>query len=242
MDRTEEFKRCVAATEIEQIEVTDEESNITTFLRIAKELRMALYSCYTSLLNRRTHDCTELENMINTLAGESTKAAKLIEDEGENKYLEGVMVTIKALLKRTEIKLEEQKSKRIRPSLNIALEPEKSSVTVKPKPVMMQVLHEENERILEKVRYTEREVVQIRRRVSEIDILQKLITQELYIQDERIDVILHNTASASVDVKISRTYIRNAEDKKKTAKRFISLFIMILAFVLLILHCSSGNK
>ncbi|EIJ93497.1 hypothetical protein NEPAR06_0542 [Nematocida parisii] len=236
MDRTQEFKKDVAATGITQLSNTIEESSITGFLSITKELRISLNSCYTSLINRRAYDYTEIENMIKSLVKESTKATELIEPENECKYTNGIISNIKAIVKRTEIKLEERKSKKIQSSLNIALEPEKSSSVVRPKPVMLQVLHEENERILERVRCTEREVAQIRRRVSEIDTLQRLITQELYVQDERIDVILHNTAAASVDVKISRTYIRNAGAKKKVAKRFISLLIMILSFVLLMLH------
>lgn len=240
MNRTEEYRRIVNNQQVIQNTNEPEDSTTAPLLNIAKELRTSINSCYISLKNRRAHDYTEIENTIGDLVKKSNRILELIEEIAENnKYLEGVAINIKSVVKRTEIKLEERKSKKIRPTLNIALEPEKSTAVVKTKPVQMQILHEENERILERVRYTEREIAQIRRKVSEIDTLQRLITQELYVQDERIDVILNNTSTATVDVKISRTYIRNSEEKKQVAKRFISLFVMILSIVLLVLHHSN---
>ncbi|KAI5191844.1 hypothetical protein NEMIN01_1699 [Nematocida minor] len=237
MDRTEEYRRNSLGNSSTHSFVSNKiDNNTNTFLNIAKDLRVSLNTCYSALAGKRG-DYLEVEKTVKELSKESNRVIELLQSLDEvSKFLEGVIANIRTAVKKTEIKLEERKSKKLRPSLNIALEPERSTPTVKTKPVMMQILQEENVRILERVRCTEREIVQIRRKVSEIDILQKLITQELYIQDERIDIILHNTSAASVDVKISRTYIKNAGEKKKVAKRFISLFIMILSIVLLILH------
>ncbi|KAH9386562.1 uncharacterized protein NEMAJ01_1458 [Nematocida major] len=242
MNRTEEYRRNVLDGGISQKSVEAPDGSVNSVLSIAKELRNSLSACHAALVNRHTHDYSDVESTVKELVAGGSKAVDMMEAMEESKYLEGVAHNIRALMKRTEMKLEERKSRRVRPSLNIALEPEKSTSTAKTTPVQMQVLHEENERILERVRCTERELVQVRRRVSEIDVLQKLITQELYVQDERIDVILSNTTTASIDVKISRTYIRNAQEKRQAAKRFISLFVMILSIVLLFLHHSNKSS
>lgn len=247
MDRTEEYK----SYQKENTGREEKDSNPGTensthrFLSIAKELRTSLNSCYTSLESKRAQATSEIEHTIKSLSQESIRIIDLLNSlEDQTEYIEHVVKNIRAVVKKTEIKLEERKSKRItkQSTLNLVLEPEKAKVSPKTreemKGGMMQVLQEENTRILERVRCTDREIVQIRRRVSEIDTLQRLITQELFIQDERIDIVLNKTAIASVDVKISRAYIKNSGAKKKVAKRFISLFIIILSIVLLILYYS----
>lgn len=248
MDRTSEYR----SHQKENKKEGETDSNLQTedsthsFLSIARDLRSSLAECYLALKDKRTNVTGEMEESIKSLSEESVKIVSLLNRlENRTEFIDAVVVNLSAAVKRTELKLEDRKSKRLNKpvSLSLVLEPEKAKVSPKgrgePKGVMMQVLQEENVKILEKVQSREREMIQIRRRISEIDTLQKLITQELFIQDERIDVVINNATAASVDVKISRAYIKNAGEKKKVAKRFISLFIMILSIVLLILYYSN---
>ncbi|KAI5162720.1 hypothetical protein NEAUS03_2076 [Nematocida ausubeli] len=238
MDRTKEFRDTINTTGITQQNNSIQDSPLTSLLNISRDLRITLNSAYTELKTKRIINYSEFEPTIRSGIQECIKTIHLLEQNNIT-YYKNIITNLLSLIKRTEIKLEEVKAKRTRVSLNIALEPERSSV-VKPKPILLQTLQEENDRILERARLSDRELLKINRKVSEIDVLQRLITEELFLQDERIDVIINKTKTASVDVKISRGYLRKGTESKSRMKGFISLFIMILSIVLIILHL--GNK
>jgi len=241
MDRTDEYTKIISAFKTKERATAEEHPSIPA-LKSAKELRMSLRAYSSALEKATTSEYLEIEKVLVPIIEKVQEVLELLEDvttEENFLFVEGVKANIKTEAQNVEMKLENRRSKRRRGALNVTLEPERAPSALKSPPVMMQMLYEENERILENVRYTEKEVMQVRRKISEIDTLQKLITQEIFTQDERIDIVMGKSAVSYVDVKISRTYIKNAGDKRRNARRFLSLLILIFSIMILLLHLSS---
>ncbi|OAG29330.1 hypothetical protein NEDG_01403 [Nematocida displodere] len=238
MDRTAEFRRVSQAPSADVLQ-EDSDSPAIHALQSAKELKNSLLE-YTGRIERATsQEYADIEKEAAATVSQVPALLALlyeIETEENALFIGGVATCLKIMLQRTEIKLESKRHKTRRSTLNIALEPEKAPSIVKIAPVMLQMLQEENVKILERVQYSDREVTHVRRQISEIDTLQKLITQEIFSQDERIDSVLGKTGLATQDVRISRTYIRNAGEKRKSARRFLSLLFLIFAVMILLLH------
>ncbi|KAI5185090.1 hypothetical protein NEHOM01_0595 [Nematocida homosporus] len=239
MDKTEEF--WVLATQNQPKDrCTSPIDPLATAISLATEQREALISCYNAIDRATSAEYAEIERSVKVSESQEESLKTVLESimtEDNSMFLNGIALALHTVLQKVRGKLETKRHRKRRSTLNIALEPEKAPSTRTPPP-MMQLLREENERILESVQYTEREVATIQRKISEIDTLQKLITQEIFSQDERIDTILTKTTSASVDVRISKNYLRSATERRKASRRFLSMLILIFALVLLLLHFS----
>ncbi|KAI5190333.1 hypothetical protein NECID01_0925 [Nematocida sp. AWRm77] len=242
MDRTEEFRKLSNAFP-SSVHKGEEEDSMGRVLVSAKKIKKALHEYFCSVDRATSSEYMDIEQSLHGILPQAQKVVSLLKEVATEKnflFAEGVVGALKLAVQRIEHKVEDKRYKRRKSTLNIALEPEFAppSISIKKSPGMLQLLHEENERILEKVQYTEKEVFHVRRKISEIDTLQKLISQEIFSQDERIDIILSKTTAASIDVKISRTYIKNAGEKRRVARQFLSMLILIFSFMILLLHFS----
>ncbi|KAI5173135.1 hypothetical protein NEFER03_2104 [Nematocida sp. LUAm3] len=239
MDRTKEF-RILAKEELPEQKEEQESSLLLEALDLAKEQILSLFKLYSTVDRASSSEYAEIERATKSLVSQEESIHILLDQQatGENLlFVEGIYVAMHRSLRKLQEKIEAKRSRKRKPTLNIALEPEKAT-PVKHSPPMMQLLHEENERILESVQYIDREIVVVQRRISEIDTLQKLIAQEIFAQDERIDVILSKTTKSTVDVRISRNYLKTAIERKNSTRRFLSVLIFIFSIMIMSLHLS----
>ncbi|KAI5181260.1 hypothetical protein NEOKW01_1479 [Nematocida sp. AWRm80] len=237
MDRTEELR--AISTKQTVTGTGHKEKEIPRTIEISKDLKCSL-SEYNKIISRCTSsEYIETEKNIRETISQIKDVIELLEGistEANSLFIEGIIYSLKLTVSQSQTKLESKRYKERKSTLNIALEPEKAPSTIKTAPVMMHMLQEENELMLKRIQYTEREIIQVRRKLSEIDVLQKLIAQELFSQDERIDVILEKTHTSTMDVKISRTYLKNAGEKRKSLRRFVSILVLIFSLMILLLH------
>lgn len=242
MDRTEELRKLLPERETPAPKSECSE-DVLSAMRCSGELKEALDQYSMQLDAVRQSDLDRLEKGIGSAMGKGLEIIDLLEEmEGagdELEFAEGIKVALMALIKSVEMKLEIRKQKTKRRFLNIALEPERPAQPRAERPQqprMAQLLQEESASILESAQFMDTEVTRARKRISEIDKLQKLINHEIFSQDERIDLVLHKTGGSVVDVKISKNYLKKGREGKKVVRRFIAIMILIFAIVLLILH------
>jgi hypothetical protein len=244
MDRTEELQRLAAGAGGPE-GGEESEGELVGVLRCSGEVKVSLDQLDRELETARLG---EIERLVPEIKKAIEKGLKIVELLGEmeeeddaSEFTEGVRDALLHQIKGIEIRLEIRKHKTRRKYVDIALEPEKPE-DIKPQRVqgdMMQILQEENESILENRQSLSEELVVVRKKISEIDKLQKFIRHEIFSQDERVDQILHKTNSSTVDVKISKNYLKRGKKGRKSIRRLLSLLILILSLVILILHVSN---
>lgn len=236
MNRTEEFRRL--SIQYAPGNTKKDLDVLPPVMEMAARQRKALSECYSALASISSGGYLEIEKAAKEAQAQEEILSQLLTEyttEETEEFIEGILHSLKLSLRKVQSRLESQRHKKRRGVLNIALEPEKAPATKKTQK-LLQILHEENERILESVQYSERELASIQRQISEIDTLQRLITQEIFSQDERIDIVLSKAASATVNVKISKNYLRNAAERRKASRRFLSVLIFVLSIIILLLH------
>lgn len=238
MDRTKQFLKLLPQAPRDSRRPSDSSTlqNDSAF-RAAKHARAALLASLDTLKHARDH--AEAEKEVSSILIQAWDVIDMlngIAEEGNREFISGIVAVIRTASQAAEIQLEGKRYALRKTTLNVALEPEKAPTQVRPPPVLMQMLKKENARILKRMQYSEREVTQVRRKISEIDSLQRLISQEIFSQDERIDMVLAKSTSSAINVKISKTYIKNANARIRSSKRFVSLFILIFSLVILLLH------
>jgi len=243
MDRTEELKRLVLKTNAPE-QRGQESSELEGILRCSEEVKMSLDQLNAEMEAARTSEMERLSPEIRKVTEKGLKIIELLGEVGEEddalQFTEGVRAALLHQIKNMEIRLEIKKHKTKRKRMDIALEPEKPE-EIRPGRAdgsAMQLLQEENDSILESRQSISEELVVVRKRISEIDKLQKFIHHEIFSQDERVDLVLHKTSNSIVDVRISKNYLKRGRERRKSIRRLVSILILIFSIVVLILHVS----
>ncbi|KAM0679248.1 hypothetical protein BDAP_000115 [Binucleata daphniae] len=198
-------------------------------------------SLYNNLENMRNSlkkkkkyvDVLVLEEKYTKLLAEMQLLFKAISIESNNDeklHFEGVKAILNLKLNQTNklIKIAKKESMK----LKIELEPEMYKPVKKENHETNLQMEEENKKILQK--YADTSIQATRRRVVEIQEIQNLIGMHIEAQDERIDNVKVDTKKAQEHIKLSKKYVGKGQGR--IIRRFLSIFILCLSFVLLFLY------
>lgn len=177
-----------------------------------------------------------IEKNLNKVSEKVTQTLNLVEIDGskdEILHFEGVKKIIQEMLIDTKIKLEKVKQKKT--SLDLELEPEKITKPCKKydtnlqEELQVERLEIMGNSLVERYRVT-------RQRLLEIESIQENISEQLNIQDERIDDVIGKMSDIYKSVKNSKNVINDENGSGSFIRRFITILFFCLTFMIIFLH------
>jgi syntaxin 18 len=174
-----------------------------------------------------------LEKSISKISENVQQTLSVISIEGtrdEVVHFEGVKKIIQSLILSTRLRLEKLKIKK--GSLSMDLEPERpKSYKVSP-----EIHHMEQETmeimgnsVVERYRVT-------KQRLLEIESIQENISEQLNIQDERIDDVISKVGDIYESVRSSKDTVEKVTEAGSFFRRFFIILMFCLTFIIFFLH------